>query len=439
MFFSKDLLIVTLNYLFALLGLDIFNDQLVGVVLLEDTSDSTTLSTKVVFGFFDDNKDFNWVDSTVIEGELLSYDLPEFSGSHGYHLDGISLVTDDSVHLISIDYIHNWPNDSLATYHTSIPRNGIVEAHYERDFISYLVPLQDSTLIFHSELYGSNGFEDSILIAESIIFFAHDLTETLHTIHYSSNNYIWQRHNIKSKTSNTLLTIPDSLGRFDGISFGLNSDIIGLSNRDSNYYVFRPDWPQNRDTIIHHIFKEGVELVSSDESYFFVDTFYNNQSYITKVDYYTNSFYEMDTIPGHAYLLRPTSDGFIYFDSISNNLILKWHGGPRADTVAKRSKLPFALAPIHLIINNVDQIETSKPVINAIPNPSDGAFYLKIPDQYTTHPVYVELFDIRGRLLKSLWYDTQNQTISLEGLPKGFVLVRVSNEQMEQTIKLIHY
>lgn len=439
MFFSKDLLIVTLNYLFALLGFDIFNDQLVGVVLLEDASDSTTQSTKVVFGFFGYNMDFMWVDSTVIEGELLSYDLPDFSGSHGYSSDGITLVTEDSIHLISINYVNNWPNDSLSTYHTSIPSDGIIEVHYERDFISYLVPLQDSSLIFQSELYGSNGFEDSILIADSIIIFAHDVNEDLHTVHYANNKYVWQRHTFYSKTSDTLFIIPDSFGRFVDISFGVNSDIIGLSNRDSNYYVFRPDWPPGRDTIIHHTFKKGIQLVSSDESYFFVDTFYNNQSYITKILYYSNTYYEKDTIPGHAYLLRPTSDGFLYFDSISNNLLLNWHGGPRTDTLAKRSKLPFAFAPIHLIINNVDPIESSKSVIDAIPNPSEDVFYLKIPDQYATHPFLVELYNIEGKLLKSLRYDTQNQTISLKGLPKGIILVRVSNEHIEETIKLIHY
>ncbi len=81
-----------------------------------------------------------------------------------------------------------------------------------------------------------------------------------------------------------------------------------------------------------------------------------------------------------------------------------------------------------------DQVSETNTGIRIFPNPADDRFTIKIPG---TTGFDVEITDLEGRVLKTAGCISQEKTISLEGLSRGFYSVRISGRNLLEIKPLI--
>jgi hypothetical protein len=86
----------------------------------------------------------------------------------------------------------------------------------------------------------------------------------------------------------------------------------------------------------------------------------------------------------------------------------------------------------------VNSLEGSdKPWFRVFPNPSGGIFTI-VPQNATVTSLYVQVFDIAGRLILGKQFGPQNEySIDLSQASRGVYSLRMQNWKSVQTIKLI--
>jgi hypothetical protein len=75
----------------------------------------------------------------------------------------------------------------------------------------------------------------------------------------------------------------------------------------------------------------------------------------------------------------------------------------------------------------VQQYDVPNSSLSIFPNPTNGFINLNLPDA-EHQDLYINIFDLNGRLLKSLDFSRNNPTINISDLPNSmYILVIESN------------
>lgn len=83
----------------------------------------------------------------------------------------------------------------------------------------------------------------------------------------------------------------------------------------------------------------------------------------------------------------------------------------------------------------------AEPAIVLYPNPSNGAVQISFANQNVpqNESLLIEVLSETGQVVQQIWVSTQNATVEITDLAKGFYLVRLANVEGTKTEKLIIY
>ena len=90
------------------------------------------------------------------------------------------------------------------------------------------------------------------------------------------------------------------------------------------------------------------------------------------------------------------------------------------------------LEELKIVVTSLDDV-IQEPRVTVYPNPFDTFLYVKDPGRYDR----MEVFDLKGRLCKSSPLDHGDNKISMEYLPRGLYVLRLSGNGAHQTLKIV--